>query len=100
MIVKTDNSSIKNVSKRAVLLIAAMSAFLAPFTASSVNIALPSIDKEFSLNAVDLNWVATAYLLSAAMLIVPFGRVADIFGRKRIFVIGLVIYAIISFLCV
>jgi EmrB/QacA subfamily drug resistance transporter len=100
MIAKPENSSVKGVSKRAVLLIAAMSAFLAPLTASSVNIALPSIDKEFSLNAVELNWVATAYLLSAAMLIVPFGRIADIFGRKRIFVIGLVIYAIISFLCV
>jgi EmrB/QacA subfamily drug resistance transporter len=87
------------VSKNVVLLIAILTSFLAPFTSSSVNVAIPSISTELSLGAVSLNWVATAYLLAAAALLVPFGRLADIYGRKRIFQIGIVINSIASILC-
>jgi EmrB/QacA subfamily drug resistance transporter len=87
-----------DVNKNVVLLIATMSSFLTPFTSSSVNIALPSIGIELSLNAVVLGWVATAYLLAAAMFLVPFGRIADITGRKRIFQIGIIIDAVASIL--
>jgi EmrB/QacA subfamily drug resistance transporter len=86
-------------SKNVVLLIAVMSSFLTPFTASSITIALPSIGTKLSMNAVSLNWVATAYLLAAATFLVPFGRIADIRGRKRIFQIGIVVDAIASILC-
>ena len=86
-------------TKKVVLLIAILSSFLTPFTSSSINIALPSISNSLSLGAVSLNWVATAYLLAAAALLVPFGRLADIHGRKRIFQIGIVIDAIASILC-
>jgi EmrB/QacA subfamily drug resistance transporter len=86
-------------SKRAVLIIAVMSSFLTPFTSSSVNIALPSIGTELSLNAVALSWVATAYLLAAAAFLVPFGRTADIRGRKMIFRLGIIIDAGASILC-
>jgi EmrB/QacA subfamily drug resistance transporter len=87
------------VNKNLVLVIAILSSFLTPFTSSSINIALPSIGIKFALGAVSLNWVATAYLLAAAALLVPFGRLADIHGRKRIFQIGIVIDAIASILC-
>ena len=88
-----------SVSKKVVLAIAIMSSFLTPFTASSVNIALPSIGTKLSMDAVSLNWVATAYLLAAATFLVPFGRIADIRGRKRIFQIGIVVDAVASILC-
>ena len=96
---ETDNSTVSGNSKGIVLLIACMSSFLTPFTSSSVNIALPSIGKRFSLDAVTLSWVATAYLLAAAVFLVPFGRFADIFGRKLIFRTGIIIDAIGSILC-
>jgi EmrB/QacA subfamily drug resistance transporter len=86
-------------TRRVVLIIAVMSSFLTPFTSSSVNIALPSISTQLSLNAVALSWVATAYLLAAAALLVPFGRTADIYGRKMIFRWGIIIDAIASVLC-
>jgi EmrB/QacA subfamily drug resistance transporter len=86
------------VSKRVTLLIATLSSFLTPFMSSSVNIALPSIGKEFSLDAVLLSWVATSYLLAAAMFLVPFGKVADIQGRKKIFTYGISIYTLSSFI--
>jgi EmrB/QacA subfamily drug resistance transporter len=87
------------VDKNVALMIAAMSSFITPFTASSVNIALPSIGSELLLNALQLSWVATAYLLAAAILLVPFGRIADIYGRKRIFLFGMTVDAAASILC-
>ena len=87
------------VNKNVVLAIAILSSFLTPFTSSSINIALPSIGTKLSLGAISLNWVATAYLLAAAAFLVPFGRLADIRGRKRIFQIGIVIDALASILC-
>jgi EmrB/QacA subfamily drug resistance transporter len=86
-------------SKGIVLLVAILSSFLTPFTSSSINIAIPSISKGLSLDAVSQGWVATAYLLAAATFLVPFGRIADLKGRKRIFQIGIVIDAAASILC-
>jgi EmrB/QacA subfamily drug resistance transporter len=86
------------VSKRAALVIAALGSFLTPFMGSSVNIALPDIGKEFAINAVLLGWVATSYLLAAAMFLVPFGRLADIYGRKKIYVSGISLYTLFSLL--
>jgi EmrB/QacA subfamily drug resistance transporter len=86
-------------NKRIALLIATMGSFLTPFMVSSVNIALPLIAEEFAMDAVLLGWVATSFLLAAAMFLVPFGRIADIHGRKRIFTCGILIYTFSSFLC-
>ncbi len=86
--------------KRAALIISTLGSFLTPFGGASINIALPSIGKEFGMNAITLNWVVTAYLLSSAMLIVPFGKLGDISGRKRIFNIGIWIFTIISFILI
>ena len=86
------------VNKKYALLITTMSSFLTPFMGSSVNIALPSIGKEFAIDAVLLSWIATSFLLVAAMFLVPFGRIADIYGRKRIFTYGIFLYTVSSLL--
>jgi EmrB/QacA subfamily drug resistance transporter len=70
---------------------------MTPFDLSAVNIALPAIGTQFSMDAVSLSWVSTAYLLASAMFLVPFGRIADIHGRKKIFTIGLAIFTGASF---
>ena len=84
------------VNKRTVLVVAALSPFLATFMASSINIALPSIGREFQMNAVLLGWVATAYILASATCLLPFGRLADIHGRKKILTWGISIFTIAS----
>ncbi|MCP8317838.1 MAG: MFS transporter [archaeon] len=84
--------------KRVALLVTTLSSFLTPYMVSSVNITLPEIGREFAIDAVLLSWVATSYLLSSAMFLVPFGRIADIYGRKRIFTHGISIYTISSLL--
>jgi EmrB/QacA subfamily drug resistance transporter len=86
----------KGTSKRAVLLVTTAASFLFPFMLAAVNIALPSIGRELSLDAVMLGWIATAYLLSSATLLIPFGRIADIYGRKKIFTCGIVILTLAS----
>jgi len=85
--------------KRAALLVATLGAFLTPFMGSAVTLALPRIGQAFSMDAVLLGWVATAYLLAAAMFLVPFGKIADIHGRKRIFTYGVLTLTLASFLC-
>src|SRR5512136_1815874 len=81
---------------RIALFIAILAGFLGPFDISAVNIALPTIGAEFSLDALALSWVSTAYLLSSALFLVPFGRSADIHGRKRIFTLGLALFTAAS----
>ena len=82
------------INKRTALIVTAAASFLTPFAATSTNIALPSIGRDFAMNAVLLSWVPTAYLLSAAMFLMPFGRFADIYGRKRVFVYGIAIFTL------
>ena len=90
----------KSSSKTSALIVAASSSFLTPFTISSVNIALPSIQRDFQINALLLSWIATSYLLSAAIFLVPFGKLGDIYGRKKIFRYGIIIFTLSSFLAV
>jgi EmrB/QacA subfamily drug resistance transporter len=84
--------------KRTALLIATLASFLTPFMISSINIALPAIGREFRMSAVLMSWVPASYILSAAMFLVPFGRLADIHGRKRVFAWGMWIFTLSSLL--
>jgi EmrB/QacA subfamily drug resistance transporter len=84
--------------KRAALLIAVLASFLTPFMVSSINIAIPAIGREFRMSAVSMSWVATAYLLSTALFLLPFGRLADIHGRKKMFTLGIGIYTLSALL--
>ena len=85
--------------QRITLIVTSFASFVTPFIGSANNIALPSIGKDFTATAVELSWVATSFLLSAAVFLAPFGRIADIIGRKKVFNWGLVIFAVSSFFC-
>ncbi len=86
-------------NKNTVLIVATLAAFLTPFMSSSINIALPAIGKEFGIDAILLSWIATSYLLTTAMFLVPLGKLSDSQGRKKIFTWGLLLYSLSSFLC-
>jgi EmrB/QacA subfamily drug resistance transporter len=64
-----------------------------------VNVALPDIQGELDASLSDLQWVIDAYALSLAALLLTAGSLADIFGRRRVFVIGTALFTIGSLLC-
>ena len=92
------NLSVKEVNKTAILLIATLATFLTPFMGTSLIIALPTIAKDLTVNAILLSWISTAYILTSAMFAVPFGKIADIYGMKKIFTYGIVILTISTLL--
>jgi MFS family permease len=85
-------------NKRTALAVTTAASFLTPFAATSINIALPSIGRDLAMNAILLSWVPTAYLLSAAMFLLPCGRIADIYGRKKVFFYGIAVFTLGAFL--
>lgn len=91
----TDNKALR----RDTLIAATSASFLTPFMASSVNLAIPTIGREFGAGAFVLGWVVTSYLLASAAFLIPFGKAADIVGRRKIFVSGIVSFAAFSLLC-
>ncbi len=86
-------------SERVAVTVAAAASFLTPFSGAATNVALPSLGRELGLDAVGLSWVGMAFLLAAAACLVPFGRLADIHGRRRVFLWGASVYALASVAC-
>ncbi len=63
---------------------------------SAVNVALPTMEKDFSTNVNTIQWVVNAYALTFGVMIVTGGRLADMFGRRRAFFLGTAIFATFS----
>lgn len=82
----------------ALLFIICLASSLVPFMGSALNLALPYINKDLKLNTVILGWIPTAYMLSTAILQIPCARWADMVGRKKIFLWGVVILTVFSVL--
>ena len=85
--------------KKIILLVTSLSSFLVPYTGSSIMVALPAMAAQFQADAVTLGWITSAYIIAAAVFIVPFGRYADIIGRKRTFLAGVLLFTIASVAC-
>lgn len=83
-----------------ILLVTTLSSFLTPFMGSAVNVALPAIAQELSMTALSLSWVATSFILAATMTLIPLGRLADIYGRRRFYVYGALIFTVASSFCI
>src|SRR6476469_7285123 len=64
-----------------------------------VNVALPSIRKDLGISISELEWVVNGYALTFGVLLLSGGKLADMFGRRRIFMVGLVVFTISSFFC-
>ncbi len=64
-----------------------------------VNVALPALQKTFGATVVDVQWVVEAYGLTLAALILVGGSMGDLFGRRRMFLLGVAIFAIASIAC-
>ncbi len=65
----------------------------------AINLALPQMASDFGSTATDLQWIISIYMVTLGALMVPAGRLADIFGRKRILLIGIALFGLASLLC-
>lgn len=82
------------VRRRWILVTAAMGAFASSLTFTSINVALPSLVSAFDTTFAAVQWVMLAYLLSTAALLPIVGRLADMLGKRAIFLTGMAIFAI------
>ncbi len=85
--------------KRSTLIVSTIACFLSPYLGSAVNVCLPAMQQDLSIDAVLLSWITTSYVLTNAMFALPLGKVSDIWGRKKSLATGIGLIMISSFLC-
>ncbi|GHO92194.1 MFS transporter [Reticulibacter mediterranei] len=83
----------------AVAVLVSMAVFLDTVDVSIINVALPHLQQDLKLTTTDLQWVQGAYVLTNAGLQLLGGRAADLFGRRRIFLIGTCLFGLASLIC-
>ncbi|HEY9593750.1 MAG TPA: MFS transporter, partial [Spirochaetia bacterium] len=82
----------------AVVVIVALGTFMSSFDANAVNMALPLIQRTYGATIATVEWVAVAYLLAVSATLLAFGRLADIWGHKRVYVVGFAGFTVSSLL--
>lgn len=82
-----------------ILLVVAVTSFMGTFLVSAVNIALPTIERDLSLNAIELSWVITAFILAMALFMLPSGSWGDRTDNRRLFKLGLILFTLSSAIC-
>lgn len=82
--------------KGLILLILALAQFMVVLDSSIVNVALPAMEKAFNMNQTSLQWIVTAYTLTFGGFLLLGGRAADLFGRRRVFLIGTALFGLSS----
>lgn len=82
--------------ERLVIAACAISLLIVQMDWFALNLALPAIARDFDVPSTDLQWVVSGYMLSIGALMVTAGRLADIFGRRRVIVIGLAVFGLLS----
>ena len=90
----------KNADRRSlfVLILLCSAQFMVVLDFSIVNVALPAIQRDLGFTTSNLQWIITAYSLTFGGFLLLGGRIGDLFGRRRLFIIGLVIFALASFM--
>lgn len=86
------------INKTRVLVLLAVAQFIVVLDSSIVNIALPAINRDLGFSPENLQWIVTAYTLTFGGFLLLGGRAADLFGRRRLFMIGLIAFTAASFL--
>ena len=81
------------------MIIVMITTFITPFMGNAINLGIPQMGLEYGVDQSWLNWVVTSYLLTTAAFLLPFGRLADIVGRKKIYLMGMVLFAGTSLGC-
>jgi EmrB/QacA subfamily drug resistance transporter len=87
------------VNKYVLLAVTMTSNFLNPLMGAAVNVALPKIGADLSMSAVGISWVSMSFLLASSIFLVPFGKISDSWGRKKMFLYGNILFGLSSIFC-
>lgn len=85
-----------NKSQKSAIVVGVSTAFVTTFAGSALNLAIPSMGNYFNMGAAGVGWIVTLYTLVIAAFSTPFGKLADSTGRRRILVIGVAGFGIVS----
>lgn len=94
-----DASSPEETSYGLLVFSVSLAIFMSSLDGTIVNIALPTISETFGISSTTVSWVATAYMLVMAGCILVFGKLSDIFGFRKIFLLGFITFTLGSFAC-
>ncbi|MBQ6582259.1 MAG: MFS transporter [Mogibacterium sp.] len=86
--------------KRAVLYAAMCTSFMTSFMSSALNLSVPALESHFQVSAATISWIVTTYTIAIAAMSLPFGKIADQTGRRRVFLTGIAGFGIFSVLCI
>lgn len=85
---------------KAVLYTMMVAAFLNPFASSSLTMSFPDMMQEFGATTNDMAWVVESFLLCCTVAVIPAGKLADIYGKRKLFYVGSIVFTMISgFMC-
>lgn len=94
----TPRTERKHAPDGVILALVCVAQFMVVLDVSIVNVALPSIGRDLHYSPSGLQWVVNAYVLTFAGFLLLGGRAADLFGRRRVFIIGLAVFSLASLL--
>jgi MFS family permease len=94
-----ENNKTPQLNSSVLMAVIMITMFFNAFMGAAVNIAIPDIAKDFSMSAVGSSWVSMSFLLASAMFLLPFGKIGDMYGRKKLFLLGNIVFAFSSILC-
>ena len=82
-----------------VLRMAVVTSFITTFMGSALNLSIPNLEEQFQVSGAMVGWVVTAFTIAVAAFSVPMGKIADAKGRRKVLIIGISTFAVLSFLC-
>ena len=88
-----------NTNPKKILYVALLTSFMTTFMGSALNLSIPNMEADFQVGAALIGWVITAYTLAVAAFSVPFGKLADVVGRRKILINGLTIFWCFTICC-
>lgn len=87
------------IKRKNVLRVAMITAFMTTFMGSALNLSIPALETDYNVSGTFVGWIITMYNLTVASISVPIGKLADIFSRKKVFVVGIAGFLASSLLC-
>jgi len=86
--------------QKSTLRVSLTTAFITTFMGSALNLAIPDMGEYFDVSAAFLGWIVTAYMLAVATMSVPFGKIADTTGRRRVMILGILFFTLFNIISV